>query len=88
MGFCCGGLGWGLGGWGSLGILGFILNAVLFIGLLVLLVFGARWVVRQFAPRGDVGSARGDALEIARRRLAAGEISIQEFEEIRARIGG
>ncbi len=87
MGFCCGGLGWGLGGWGGLGILGLILNVVLVIGLGILVVLGVRWVARQFAPRGDAGPAQTDALEIARRRLAAGEIGVQEFEEIRKRLG-
>jgi len=86
MGFCCGGFGWGLGGWGTLGILGLILNAVFAIGLIVLLVLGIRWVVRQFAPRGVPGGAANDALEIARRRLAAGEISAEQFEEIRKRL--
>lgn len=86
MGFCCNGLGWGVGGWGSLGVVGLILNAVFIIGLLALTFFGVRWAVRQFAPRGGAYST-GDALEIARRRLAAGEISVDEFEEIRRRLG-
>ena len=86
MGFFCNDLGWGLGGWGSLGVLGLILNAVFFIGLVVLAVVGVRWVVRQFASRGSASAP--DALEIARRRLAVGDIGVTEFEEIRERLRG
>lgn len=76
---------WGnWGAWGSWGIAGLILSAVMSVGLIVLLVIAVRWAVRQFAPRSGAGS---NALDIARRRLATGEISIQEFEEIRNRLG-
>lgn len=76
---------WGnWGTWAGWGIAGLILNIVLFVGLVALAVVGIRWAVRQFAPRSGAGS---DALAIARRRLAAGEISIQEFEEIQKRLG-
>jgi len=74
------------GGWGSLGAIGMIINALLFIGFVVLLVLGIRWIVRQFATRGSGAVAQTDALAIAQRRLAAGEINVAEFEEIRARI--
>jgi len=82
-GFCPFHFGWG--NWGSLSAIGLILNALLFIGFVVLLVLGIRWIVRQFASRSNA-VAQSDALEIARRRLAAGEINVAEFEEIRARI--
>lgn len=87
MGFCCDGFGWGgWGGWGGLGILGLILNLLLFTGLLAVLGFGAAWLVRQFSRRSPVPEVRMDPLEIARRRLAAGEITVEEFEEIRDRL--
>jgi len=72
------------GPWGSLSVIGLILNVVIFAGVLALLVFGIRWIVRQFGPRGGAGTAGTDALEMARRRLAAGEITVQEFEDIRS----
>ena len=81
MGFCR--FGWGH--WGGMGIIGPILGLVIFAGFLVLLAFGIRWLVRQSAPRTNAAVST-DALDIARRRLAAGEITVAEFEEIRTRI--
>jgi uncharacterized membrane protein len=81
--------GWGGGPWGSwggtLGILGLILNLVLFLGLLALLGVGIIWLARQIG-RAPAGSAGPDPLEIARRRLASGEMTLAEFEEIRNRL--
>jgi uncharacterized membrane protein len=63
-----------------------IVSLLLFVGLLVLVGFGVVLLVRQIAGR-PVPAAAGDApLEIARRRLAAGEITITEYEEIRGRL--
>jgi uncharacterized membrane protein len=71
MGICHGLFGWG--GWTGLGgsWLGLILNTVLFASVLTLL---------------GLAGVGADPLEIARRRLAAGEITIPEFEEIRDRL--
>jgi len=75
--------GWGWGPWGStLGIVGLILNLLLFLALLGL---GIAWLVRRLG-HAPAGSAGPDPLEIARRRLAAGEITAAEFEEIRSRL--
>ena len=86
MGFCGNGLGlgswmgWG-GGWG-----GMILPLALFAGLLVLLGLGAALLARQFRGRPVVARTGDAPLEIARRRLAAGEITIPEYENIRDRL--
>ena len=79
MGWCWNSLGWG-GTWGGL-----ILNAVFFAGMLVVLGLGTVWLVRRLG-RGPLAPLASDPLEIARRRLAAGEITAAEFEEIRERI--
>ncbi len=76
---------WGnWGAWGGWGLAGLILSAAMSIGLIVLLILAVRWAVRQLAPQSSAGN---DALGIARRRLAAGEITVQEFEEIQKRLG-
>jgi len=79
--------GWGAWGpgWSAWGILGLVLNLLLFLGLLALLGLGIAWLVRQVG-RWLVAPAGPDPLEIARRRLAAGEITLAEFEEIRNRL--
>jgi uncharacterized membrane protein len=86
MGWCWNGLGWG--SWGGIGTIGMIFNAVFLIGGLALLGLAIVWLVRQISrrPTSAIPVASADPLEIARRRLASGEISIAEFEEIRDRL--
>jgi uncharacterized membrane protein len=86
MGFCCNGFGWGSWmGWGR-GWVGLTLNLVFFAGVLVVLGFGAAWLARQLRGRPLAVGGETDPLEIVRQRLAAGEITIEEFEEIRDRL--
>jgi putative membrane protein len=87
MGVCCGGL-----GWGGMGLVGLLLSLVFFAGMVGVLGLGAVWVIRQVG-RGETATnsaprPAGEPLEIARRRLAAGEITTEEFEEIRDRLRG
>jgi len=87
MGFCRNGFGWGgWGTWGGLGTIGLILNLVFFVGVLAVLGVGTLWLARRFGRRPLAPQAGVDPLEIARRRLAAGEITVTEFEEIRDRL--
>lgn len=68
------------------GILIWLLILLAFFGFMALLVGGIVWATRSAGRRPSEPQA-GDALDVARRRLAAGEISIEEFEEIRQRLG-
>ena len=85
MGFCSGGwgnwMGWG-GGWGG-GWTGLILGLALLAGTVVVVGVGAGWFVRQFRRGQVAGGVADDPLEIARRRLASGEITVEEYEGIR-----
>jgi len=88
MGFGCDGFGWGNwmgmgGGW-----IGMVLGMVLFVGVLALLALAVVWFARQFRRTTPTTETTSDPnpLEIARRRLAAGEITVPEFEEIRDRL--
>jgi uncharacterized membrane protein len=67
---------------------GLILSVVFFAGMLAVLGLGAVWLVRQMRHRLPAPVAGADPLEIARRRLAAGEITVAEFEEISDRLQG
>lgn len=84
IGWCCRGLSWGM--WGGLGLVGLILNLVLFVGVLVVLGGGALWLVRRLGRGAPSAAAGVDPLDVARRRLAAGEITPTEFEELRERL--
>lgn len=75
-----GGWGWGMGLWGGLGM-------VLFWGLIIGLVV---WLVVTLTRSGQSGASRSaqpdTALETLRRRLAAGEITAQEFDALRQKL--
>ena len=76
-----GGWGWGMGLLGGLGML-------LFWGLIIGLVV---WLVVTLTRSNQGSASRGaqpdSALEILRRRLAAGEITPQEFDELGQKLG-
>ncbi len=93
MGFCANNLGWGgwgrMGGWSSLGWLGPLFGITLFIGLVALLAVGSVWLVRRAGQQPVTMPRSGsEPLAIARHRLAAGEITPAEFEELRDRLRG
>jgi putative membrane protein len=72
---------WGFYGGGWWWMLIGMVSMVLFWGTIIWLVV---WGIKQFTGdrRGDTGS-RETPLEIAQRRLARGEISREEFEELK-----
>ena len=82
MGFGCNGTGMGWGG----GILGWIAPLLFWGVLLVGLVIGIFWLAR-LVRRASSGMASAEApLDAARRRLAQGEITPGEFDEIAQRL--
>jgi len=91
MGWCAQGLsrgGWGhMGGWGAGGWMVGLFGLIVFVGVMGLLALGAVWLARrtrlQSAP---MGASRAQPLETARHRLAAGEITPAEFEELREQL--
>ena len=79
----------GGGGW-FIGLLG-LLFGVLVIAAVVLLVM---WAIRVSSGHGHVGSTlppvatgHDEAVAIARRRLASGEITKEQFDEIMRALG-
>lgn len=75
------GWGWGMGLLGGLGML-------LFWGLIIGLVIWAIVALTRLSQAGPSrSSAAESALDILRRRLAAGEITPQEYDELRRKLG-
>ena len=77
-----------MGGWGwSMGLLGG-LGMLLFWGLIIGLVV---WLVVTLTRLNQGGASRGgqpdSVLETLRRRLAAGEITPQEYDELQKKLG-
>lgn len=97
MGYWGHGLGWGhmggwnhMGGWGHMGAWGGggwiapIFGLTLFVGLLAALALGAIWLARRTRLQPvTVGAGQAQPVELARRRLASGEITPAQFEELR-----
>jgi len=80
------GFGWtdGFGGTWMMGI-GLVFWMLIVAGVVALVV----WAVRNSSQRGLGTSPHGpDALEIARRRYASGEISKEQFEQLKKDLGG
>lgn len=88
MGWGCPGCGLG-GSWGSIGLLGMLPGLLIFFGILALLVIATIWFLRRFRYSRistETSDDRSDPLQIAKQRLAAGEITTAAYEEIRDRI--
>ena len=70
---------WGMhpmwGWWGVWGLGMMVLGFLFWVAVIVALVLGIRWLVRQGRPE-----AGDSALEILRQRYARGEINREEFE--------
>lgn len=78
-----------MGSWGGLAWLGPLFGLTLFVGLIALLALGAIWLFRRAGrPAATVPETGSEPLEIARRRLASGEITASEFEELRQQLQG
>jgi uncharacterized membrane protein len=76
-------MGWG--GWGS-GILGWIVPLLFWGALLVALIVGIFWLARRLGGTSPGTASTETPLAIARRRLAAGEISVDEYDEVMHRL--
>jgi len=70
------------GGFGAMGLLWPLMMLLFWGGIVVLVV----WGVRAFSSRPSVG--HDGAQEILRRRLASGEITQAEYEQVRKAIQG
>ena len=78
-----------MGGWAGTGWLGALFGLAFFVGLAALLAFGAIWLSRRTRRQpATAGAPRTQPVDLARRRLASGEITPAEFEELRERLGG
>ncbi len=80
-----GGFGW-TGGWGW-GLLGAGTMIIFWVAVIVGVVLLVRWLMNT----GQVGQTtprEANALEILKRRYARGEITREEYEEMRQRIQG
>ena len=69
---------WGNGAIGGWGIFGMVLMVVFWIAVIVLVV----WGIKRFTQETTTATSKG-ALDIAKERYAKGEISKEEFEQIK-----
>lgn len=76
-------------GWGGYGWIGWILNLVVTLGLIVGVVLLVVWLVRRAGPRSTSPAATAfppqggpTALEILQARYARGEINREEYQQM------
>lgn len=70
----------GMGGmWGPGWVVGMVLWSLVGLALLVLAVVGIVWLVRRMDANGSPTRQRQGALDVLRRRYAAGEIDEEEY---------
>ena len=64
------------------------LGMLFWLAIIAVVIALVVWVVRSSSQRGTGSSPQGpDALEIARRRYASGEISKEQFEQLKNDLG-
>lgn len=72
---------------GSFGWLGFGLGVIIHLAFAAIVVLAAIWLLRVVVRGGShitgIAGREPDALEIARRRYARGEISAEEFQRLK-----
>ncbi len=75
-------------GAGGFGIFGAILSLLFFLLIVVGIIIFIYWIIKQFTPgiTSQIPSTNR-ALEILKERYAKGEITKEEFEEMRKEIG-
>jgi len=81
-------MGWGMMGWGGFGYnpLGWVLMLVFWVVVLGGIAWLAVWLFRQGAPAGFGAHPPVSALDILKERYARGEISREQYEEMRREI--
>ena len=82
-------------GFGLFGILWMVVAVALNVGVIVLIVVGIRWLIRNTGAGSGAPSAPGQtatgqdaAMAVLRERFARGEIDAAEFEERQRLLGG
>ncbi len=79
--------GFGLGGFGTFGWLGMIINLVITIGVIIGVVLLIVWIVRQAAGGAGVAAASAGTSsprEVLQVRYARGEITREQYQQILA----
>ncbi len=83
---------WGLGGGHILGAIASLFGFLFFLGLLALIALAVVWLVRRSRTTASVTAGgpglSGSPLDVAKRRLAAGEITLDEYHRIRDELQG
>jgi putative membrane protein len=81
-------MGTGSGGWIAL-LFMFGFGLLVLVGIVLLIVWAVRGAGHQAHPGpGPSPLGHEEAMAVARRRLASGEITTEQFEEIRKTLGG
>jgi putative membrane protein len=78
------------GGIGLLGLIWFAISIAFTVAIIILIVVGVRWLVRNSGASeagGSIGPKEDTALATLRERFARGEIDAEEYEARRRTLG-
>lgn len=81
-----GGYGYNLDG-GTWGIIGWVLNFLFFLLIIIGVVLLVWWLIRQFSAGTAPRESSSKALDVAKERYAKGEIDKKTFEEMKRDLG-
>ena len=76
------------GGFGVFFLISAALSVAVTVGLIALIIFGIRWLIRNSEQKSGGPSGDDTALALLRQRYARGEIDATEFEERKRTLGG
>ncbi|MBI4328639.1 MAG: SHOCT domain-containing protein [Chloroflexi bacterium] len=80
---------WGDGAWSWAWVIGSLFGLVMMVAFWGAVIFLIVWGIRTFgAPRPSVAIAGGTPIEIAQRRYAGGEITRDQYEQIKKDLAG
>jgi putative membrane protein len=68
----------GFGMMGGFGLLGLLFNAVILVGIVVLVV----WAVKRFTAQGNQPTSGQSARDILQARYARGEITREQYQQM------
>ncbi len=80
-------LGGDMTGFWIMSLISGVIGLAITVGIVVLIVFGIRWFMRQERSAGPSTPKADDPLDILRRRYANGEIDDEEYERRRRILG-
>ncbi len=80
--------GQGFGTFGTWGIATMIFNLLMLLLIVLVTILLFRWAFRRLSPSTGLGAGLSKSMEILQERYAKGEISKDQYEQMKKDVGG